>query len=684
MPAPASSQFSTNTVQDYLFSFEDGMNSGESPLLLARNQLAWASNLTTRGTLIHPRPVRRNLTLQFSSQAVQTAVTKGLFQGYCYYKPDVGNETLIVSISGRLYQFTPIGTVATVADVTGANPQSATALQCWLWQAENYVIWNDGINLPVFFNGTTTARSAGTVNPNPIFTVSTFLLMTTPNSLSVVNLTGNYTGNNGDVITVNPGTTIALNGTITAGAGTPNITVQFTNADPYAINPGNQVQSTTPAFTPQFPIGRQGDYGRGRIWMALADGQQFIAGDIVGGPSGTKALNFRDAILNITENQYLTGGGTFRVPGSIGSITAMIFTAQLDAALGQGPLMVFTATNVFSCNAPVDRLTWQSLTNPILTEPAIGNGAMGQYSTFLANSDTQYRSPDGLRSLILASQDFNTWIRTPISHEVERVLNRDNAALLAFGSGVLFDNRILMTASPISTPQGVYHQALVVLNTDLQTTVREKKPPAYDGVWPGMNILGITTGLFALVQRCYTFVFNPVLSTLELWELMPEAASQVENNPNPPIVGDNGTDAIQWWFESPVLFKERTPAERTFKQLNNGEIMVDKLVGRVDFQAFWKPDQYPCWIPWIQWSECATTPTTQAANNKPQFRPRMGLGTPPSSPCDPSTNRPLREGFTFQLKLVVTGQCEFIGARFEAVVKPQPTFAPPACDAICG
>lgn len=700
MAAPQSSGYTPNTVIDYLFDFENGMNSGESPLLLQKNQLAWGSNLTTRGTLVHPRPPRRNLTLQFASPAVQTAVTKGLFQGYTYYKPDVGNETLVASISGRLYQFTPIGNVATVADVTGANPQSAVALQCWLIQAENYVFWNDGINRTVFFNGVTTTRSNGTPPPpGPIYTTAApFTIPAGYNISSVpppahiaITLTGNFLGPNGSTLVVSYGSTLALVATVFAGTGTPNLLVDFNlvNIDPpLALNfpTGTQLTDTTNSNqVPQFPAGRQMAYGRGRVWMALADGQQFMAGDIVGGPSGTKALNYRDSILNITENQYLTGGGTFRVPGSIGSITAMIFTAQLDAALGQGPLMVFTATHVFSCNAPVDRLTWSSLTNPILTEPAIGNGSLGQYSTFLANSDTIMRAVDGIRSLILASQDFNTWIRTPISHEVERILNFDNQALLPFSSGVFFDNRILMTAGPVSTTQGVYNQALVALNTDLQTTVREKKPPAYDGTWPGMNIMGITTGLFALVQRCYQFVFNPVLLNLELWELFPESAAAVENNPNPPVIGDNGTDAIQWWFESPSLFKARTPSERAFHQLNNGEIIVDKLVGRVDFQAFYKPDQYPCWVPWIQWTECAK-PNTGAPtdNTKPQFRPRMGLGTPLSTPCDPSTNRPLREGFNFQVKLVITGQCEFIGARFEAIVKPQPTFAPIACDAICG
>jgi len=299
----------------------------------------------------------------------------------------------------------------------------------------------------------------------------------------------------------------------------------------------------------------------------------------------------------------------------------------------------------------------------------------------LVNSDTQYRSTDGIRSLILASQDFNTWIRTPISREVERVLNRDNAALLAFSSGVFFDNRTLMTASPISTTQGVYHQALVALNTDLQTTVREKKPPAYDGVWPGLNIMGITTGLFSLVQRCYNFVFNTTLSTLELWELLPSSASDVNNNPNVPIIDDSG-QGIEWWFESSSLFRDKTNAERTFKRLVNGEIFIDELVGQVNFQAFFRPDQWPCWVPWFSWSECAQQ-TTGNDNLKPAFKPRMGLGTPSTNNCDAFTNRPFPEFYTMQFKLVIVGNCKFMGARFKAVVIPEPEFAPQGCVPVC-
>lgn len=705
MPPPASSQFAQNTLYDFLFSFEAGMNSGESPLLLPKNQLAFASNLTTRGTLIHPRPPRRQYTLDLSAVPTLKALLLAgtwLFQGKCYYKPDLGPETLMASISGRLYQVTPnpVTTTATVVDVTGANAQSATAIQCWLIQAENFVFWNDGTNLPVFFNGTTTVRSNG---PTPVgasfttnapFTIPTIQLPTTTATGIVINLTGNYTGLNGDIIEIANKSAARLIGKVTAGAGTPTITVDVTPTlfvngvfNTITLPTGTTITIQNSTRVAQFPAGRMMAYGLGRVWMALANGKDFMAGDIVGGPSGTRALNYRDAILNITENFFLAGGGTFTVPGSIGDIRAMIFTAELDASLGQGPLQVFTSTHVFSCNAPVDRTTWQALTNPILTESAIGNGGLGQDSTFNANSDVIFRSTDGIRSLLLMRQDFNLWVRTPISHEVERILNRDNQALLAFSQGAFFDNRILMSASPISTPQGVYHQALVALNTDLITTVREKAPPAYDGQWPGMNVMGLTTGQFAQVERCFQFVFNTVLTTLELWELMPSAASEVENNPNLPIVGDQiggNPTSIEWWLESAVLFKEQNLAQRTFKQLVNGEIFVDKLVGRVDFQAFWKPDQFPCWQPWFSWSECAVQNTGQPTDNtKPQFRPRMGIGTPSSTPCDPSTNRPLVQGYNFQVKLVIIGQCELVGARFAAVTIPEPTFAPPKCSPVC-
>src|SRR6516164_722838 len=151
-------------LEDYLLSFENGMDSGTNPFLLQPNTMSLATNGTVRGDFFTNRPPFRNINLTFSDPGIQSAFQTGLFQGACYARPDNPNvqEVLCVSISGKLYVITPdnAGNGA-VVDATGANAQSATAPICWLWQAENFVIWNDGVSGPVFYdvNGGTTVRS---------------------------------------------------------------------------------------------------------------------------------------------------------------------------------------------------------------------------------------------------------------------------------------------------------------------------------------------------------------------------------------------------------------------------------------------------------------------------------------------------------------------------------------------
>jgi hypothetical protein len=225
-----------------------------------------------------------------------------------------------------------------------------------------------------------------------------------------------------------------------SGSGVPTNSIILQN-----INDTAGATITSPADIygiPELPAGRMLAYGMGRVWEAMTDSISFLAGDVVGGSSGSPSLKFRDAVLKITENLYLAGGGLFRVPGSVGEIRGMIFTATLDVSLGQGPLQVFTSRNVFSCQAPVDRTTWQKLTNPILTEALKGAGGAGQYCLVNSNADVIFRSPDAqLRSLILGRLDFNRWGDTPISFELLRTTEKENQALMQFCSAIVFDNR---------------------------------------------------------------------------------------------------------------------------------------------------------------------------------------------------------------------------------------------------
>jgi len=426
---------------------------------------------------------------------------------------------------------------------------------------------------------------------------------------------------------------------------------------------GNTVTAPATLVTiPQLPAGRMLTYGMGRVWDSLTDGISFLAGDIVGGSSGSPTYNYRDAVLNVTENDYLAGGGLFRVPGSTGAITGMLFTITIDAALGQGPLQVFTNRNVFSCQAPVDRTTWQSLTNPILTEALKGDGATGQNSLVNSNADIIFRSPDGkLRSLLLAALDFNQWGDTPISYEIQRIIANENDSLMSFCSAITFDNRMLMTCQPAQQNNGVVWGGIIALNFDNISSLQKKSNSSYDGLWQGLNILQLIK--FNTVNRAFAFVLNPT-NTIELWELL---ATGVEHF-------DNGATPIPWSFESPVVFNEvKGKGLFDLVRLVDGEIYIGDVEGTVNFCVEYRPDYSPCWYPWAKFYVCAAT--GEGLSN--QYRTRIGLGEPCVQNVVEFNNQPSREGRFFQIRVSINGHCVFQGAKLGAVEIPESQFAPP-------
>lgn len=670
---------------DSLSTFEGGMNSGISPSLLEKSVLAFLKNGTVRGTYVTQRPPYQTLTIDYGGNAtLQAMVEQGLWQGACFAKADDGTASQVAQISGRLFEFIINGNTLTCFDRTipgNANP--ATNPQAWLWQAEKWIIINDGASDPIFFDLTTKVARRSVVENRTIQNATINANFVIPAIGATVTVTfAAATGlTNGQLVNVWG----VGQFTVTNAAADPVIVLTNVNAVPIGgtvVAPGTVTWTTAIS---ELPPGRMGAYWRGRIWVCLTDGIQFLAGDIVGGPSGTLAENFRDAILKISENSYLAGGGNFRVPGSVDQIQAIVPTATLDASLGQGQLAVLTATIVFSVNASVDRLTWQQMQNPILTESLLANGGLGQNSTIPSNGDTMFRAIDGIRSLILGRRDFDTWGNVPVSREVTRILALDQIDLLPFGSAILLENRMLMTSAPIAvTDRGVYHAGIIALNFDPLSSLKGKLPSVYDGLWTDLNVLQLTKGYVNRVERGFAWVLNtiPTPNVIQCWEILPTPPDVLSNNATATLaqVYDNGVNPIVMLFEGPELnFGEKDRRLRTFKTLMDGEIEVDLLIGQVTFEAFYKPDEYPCWVPWLTWSECATI----GPNGQPQFRPRMGLGCPDGTKCDPVTNRPFRDAYTYQFKLVITGHCQFKGARFRAVVRPEPKFAPPQCNPVC-
>ncbi len=413
---------------------------------------------------------------------------------------------------------------------------------------------------------------------------------------------------------------------------------------------------------PELPAGRMGAYGLTQNWVSLVDGLSYIASDASRGPSGTTANNRRDAVLKTVDLTFL--GGNFSIPGAGNIITSITFMANLDVALGQGSLQIGTPAFMASNLAPFDFSNPPPNGTPLLTYSLIGTGPLAQDSTILVNSDIYFRSTFGLGSLILGRRDFGSPGNTPISEEVnDRLLNLDQQPLLSYGCAVVFDNRFLVTLSPQASSQGVLHAGLVAQNLDPVSGMRGKLPAVYDGLWTGLNTLKMVGGSFAGKPRAFNFTFNVQFSKIELWEMLKTGEGNF----------DDGTIPIQWGFETAALFNQDVKDRGVMVRLLDGEFAVEDVIGDVRFEVYYKSDQN-CWTPWHAFSICSN----QAG--VPQYFPRLGLGEPASSDCDPISNTPSRDGFTFQFKWVITGHCRFLRAKFAAVTIPIPKFKPPQCD----
>lgn len=406
------------------------------------------------------------------------------------------------------------------------------------------------------------------------------------------------------------------------------------------------------------PCGKAWAYSQGRLWTSLPDGFSFVAGDIVGGSSGTSANNFKDAILYTMSNTLLSNGGTFSTPGNNGEIRALRPAPTLDVSLGQGPLQVFTTESVFSCNAPADISTWADVTNPIVTESLIGSGALSQYATILVNGDILFRSQDGIRSLTLSRLDFYKWANTPISREVGRIVDLDNPDLLDNSTACVFDNRILFGATPVQTPNGVTYTNTVVINLDTVSNLQEKKPPVYDGVWNGLNVLQYVTGVFGNKVRCFAFVSDG--THIGLTEIYTSAAGQ--------DIPNSGTTTYQ--FETKTLYgQNEETGQYVMLRLEDGEVYVRDIQGLVLFQVDFRHDYDPQWRPWYGWS------VDNTSGNLP-YKNRMGLG-PPVGSKDTTDDEQNRDGYDFQFRVTITGSCKFMGMMTKCSVVDQSEFAKP-------
>lgn len=561
---------------DGFTSLPRGVDSGNAPDAIGRDQCAFSINVTFRGGKPSTRPPFAGLALTFENVTTQANFNTGKIQGGVIYE-GLNKSYAIVARGGRLFRvdFAVNNRVSdiSVKSVDGSGnvtyDLNADGEFAFLFQAEQFVIVFQGQHSPIIFDGSTSRRA--TVN--------------------------------------------------------------------------------------EIPACYCGAYVNGRVWAVLPNRRDYIASDLVGNrESGTAAYNYRDSILKMTENDILNGGGSFSTPAKFGLITAVVGLAQLDTSLGQGPVAIFTENGVFTNQSPVDRESWADLQYPIQTQSLLDFGAMGARSTVPVNGDTWYRSTDGLRSWIMGKRNFNQgWANTPMSLEMQRVLRLDTEKLLEYSSAVVFDNRLLCTCTPHRTEYGIIHRGLAVLSFDQTSSMYEKDDPAWEGLWTTPLIACLMSGQIAKQRRAFAVVLGAAGST-EIHELLKDGIQDTRSTNVSNVITSSIT-------RIPCVIETRqmdctTPME--LKRLRYAEIFVKDVMGQVDYDVKFRPDDHPCWVDWHDWTECNTvTPCEDACPNlafyKPGYRPFMRTPEAPEV-CDSVTGRLMQLGYTFQMRIAWTGK----------------------------
>lgn len=405
----------------------------------------------------------------------------------------------------------------------------------------------------------------------------------------------------------------------------------------------------------EVPTGGPMAYGKGRLWVAI--GKSYVGGDLVGA-DGTP-----DSVIRFTENTFLNEGGSFYIPsqqGDCSSITAMAFGSNIDTSLGEGDLLVFTANSIFAFQAPIDRTVWKNLSYPIQRFALLDYGSLSHDSVVTVNGDLFFRAQDGIRSFVYARRDFiERWGNTPVSGEVNRALDYDDETLLISSSAVNFDNRLLMTVGPTRHDRGTVHRALVALDFDLITNMREKLPPAWEGVWTGVKILQIHRFRLNGEQVCYFFGVDDA-GHIGLWQLTKSA------------IFDNSITPIEWSFETKCYSFGSSFAR---KRLLHNEIWIDSVVGEVDIQTRFRADEKSCWTPWHHSTECGDKGSCDSDADycgirmvKPGVKNRV-TSTMATNEC--GADGPVAVGYDHQLRLEFKGAARLKRLRLSADIVPE-------------
>lgn len=222
----------------------------------------------------------------------------------------------------------------------------------------------------------------------------------------------------------------------------------------------------------------------------------------------------------------------------------------------------------------------------------------------------------------------------------------------------------------------IYHKGMVVLDFLSTAGARNKNAPAWDGVWSGLNIQKLVTGIFGGRERCYAFCKDVSTNQNIIWE--------ITNEDGDDEFTDGTTRPITAYLET-KMFAFQEEARFTIKTLVQMNLWLAEIRGSVDVSVKYRADSSPCWQEWgpdiIRCSPVSDPLLTEAnenvidfLQNLPTGRERIDLGVPPVV-CDDITKSYTRNGYMFQILLEWAGVLKWDKIIVQAKPKHEPARA---------
>lgn len=392
----------------------------------------------------------------------------------------------------------------------------------------------------------------------------------------------------------------------------------------------------------EIPVGTIMTYGMGRVVLIGNNRKDILFGDLYGSHQGEPG----DSVLKFTETTFLSEGGAASIPFAMGHIRGAIFYPQQDTTMGQGELLIFAEKGMASFFLSLPREQWKQST--FQRQGLLEIGGESHRAFTAVNNDVWFRSRDGWRAYRQARAEAKGWFQLPLSTEVGKFVDVETESFLQYASSIRFNNRLIVTTSPIPNQGRPYHNGLLSLDFNVLASFGNAKMPSWDGHWSGIKVTQLIEGNFNGVHRAFAFgLENNQNVVYELSE------DEVEDS----------SGAVTSWV-IPRTLNFQAPFNETKSCDLDLWIEGVKRAGTSP-TIYFKPDRYPKWLEWNSSTHITDVDPIQNVDTlagipltAPGFKPRLGIGTPLVGADTLSTQRDLKRFYEIDLKIQWTGNME--------------------------